>query len=162
MGESHMSLAQELIEISLNQAMERYYENPSRETFHQILDHLVRAYVFNLTVTFPIEIGDTGGHYKLFETPDYGYAYCVYTKNGTNPDLKESEMQGFIPWRSILSKAIEDNVSTGIVINPYSGHQALVWINPVYIRLIIKNALKTLEDMKRNNEKPDSNSDEEK
>jgi hypothetical protein len=38
------------------------------------------------------------------------------------------------------------------VINPYSGRQALLWLNPIFIRLVIKNAMKTLEDMQRKKE----------
>ena len=154
MAEKPMSFAHQLIEKSLNDALEQYDENPSRETFLRILDQLVRAYVFNLPAAYSFEADSTGVHYKLYETPDYGYAYCVYTITGQNPDSKEPETLGFLPWRSILSMAAENNACTGIVINPCSGHQALVWVNPVYIRSVIQYARKTLEDMKRDEAQP--------
>ena len=92
------------------------------------------------------------GQYKTFQTPDYGYAYIVYTGPDKNPEMKEAEMEAFISWRQILATVAENSNSTGIVINPYSGRQALVWLNPIFIRLVIKNAMKTLEDMQRKKE----------
>ena len=56
------------------------------------------------------------------------------------------EMEAFISWRQILSAVTENSNSNDIVINPYSGRQALVWVNPIFIRLVIKNAMKTLEN----------------
>ena len=61
-------------------------------------------------------------------------------------------MEVFISWRQILSAVTENSNSTGIVINPYSGRKALLWVNPIFIRLVIKNAMKTLEDRQREKE----------
>lgn len=40
-------------------------------------------------------------------------------------------MEAFISWRQILSTVAENSNSTGIVINPYSGRQALVGGKPM-------------------------------
>ena len=40
-------------------------------------------------------------------------------------------MEAFISWRQILSTVAENSNSNGIVINPYSGRQALVGGKPM-------------------------------
>ena len=148
MDAENKTLGQSIIEHALNDAIEQYYENPSEDSFHLICNQLVRAYVFNLTVICPFEVGEGGAHHKMYTTPDYGNAFVVYTGYDKNPEEKGSMSYGYMSWRTILSKASETWNSTGIVINPYSGHQALVWINHVFARIIIKYAM---EDMQRIN-----------
>jgi len=152
MNGNEKSLTQGIAEIVLNSVVEKYYENPSWDTFCRVLNQLVHAWVFNLTAICPFEMEEGRGQYKTFQTPDYGYAYIVYTGPDKNPEMKEAEMEAFISWRQILATVAENSNSTGIVINPYSGRQALVWLNPIFIRLVIKNAMKTLEDMQRKKE----------
>ena len=152
MSEKEKSLTQGIAEIVLNGAIDKYYENPSWDAFCRVLNQLVHAWVFNLTAICPFEMEDGRGQYKTFQTPDYGYAYIVYTGPDKNPEMKEAEMEAFISWRQILSAVSENSNSTGIVINPYSGRQALVWVNPIFIRLVIKNAMKTLENRKTEKE----------
>ena len=152
MSEKEKSLTQGIAEIVLNGAIDKYYENPSWDAFCRVLNQLVHAWVFNLTAICPFEMEDGRGQYKTFQTPDYGYAYIVYTGPDKNPEMKEAEMEAFISWRQILSTVAENSNSTGIVINPFSGRQALVWVNPIFIRLVIKNAMKTLENRKTEKE----------
>jgi len=140
-------------ETPLDRALERYYTNPCKETFFQICGELVRAQCFNITAICPFESRETGVGYKLFQTPDYGYAYIVYSSLSKNPEMKEPEAYAFVPWRSIFSQAAKDSDCTGIVINPYSGHQAHVWISPVYIRKIIQRVAMIMEDAQKAFEK---------
>lgn len=130
----------------LDYTLEQFYENPCHETFFQICEELVHALYFNITAICPIELKDSGMNYKSFQTPDYDYAYIVYTALDKNPEMKEPEGYAYVPWRTILLQAAKDLNSTGIVINPYSGHQAYVWVNPVYIRKIIQRAAMIMED----------------
>ena len=144
----------------LDYAMERYYENPGRETFFQICEELVRAQYFNITAICPFESRETGMGYKLFQTPDYGYAYIVYSSIDKNPEMKDAESYAFVPWRTIFLQAAKDPDSTGIVINPYSGHQAYVWISPVYIRKIIQRAAMIMEEAQKAFEKQHEENEE--
>ena len=130
----------------LDYTLEQFYENPCQETFFQICEELVHTLYFNITAICPIELKDSGMNYKSFQTPDYDYAYIVYTALDKNPEMKEPEGYAYVPWRTILLQAAKDLNSTGIVINPYSGHQAYVWVNPVYIRKIIQRAAMIMED----------------
>ena len=83
----------------------------------------------------------------MFTTPDYGNAFVVYTGFDKNPEEKEQGSYGFIPWREILSKVIETWNCTGIVINPYSGHETFVWVNHVFARIILKYAMEEMKKM---------------
>lgn len=141
----------------LDRALEKYYENPCREVFYQFCDEMVRALYFDITAVCPAESGSSGLQYKQFPTPDYGYAYIVYTSIGKNPDADASETYLFVPWRKILLRALEEPNSTGIVINPYSGHKDYIWLNKVYIRIILERAAKILEEASRQAGNPEKN-----
>ena len=133
----------------LDRALEKYYENPCREMFYQFCDEMVRALYFNITAICPAESGSSGLQYKQFPTPDYGYAYIAYTSIGKNPEAEASDMTLFVPWRKILLQALEEPNSTGIVINPYSGHKDYIWLNKVYIRIILERVAKILEEAQK-------------
>lgn len=161
MEKKNKPLFQGIAEGFLNCAIENYYENPCWDTFCRILDQLINAWVFNFTAIRPFEIEEGRGQYKTFQTPDYGYAFIVYTGPDKNPEMKDAEIEAFVSWRQVLSTAAENINCTGIVINPYSGRQALVWVNPVYIRLVIKNAQKKLEKKGKERAETDSDSSQE-
>ena len=129
-----------IVEAALDRALEQYYENPCRETFFEICGVMINALVFSLNAVCPNELRDTGVHYKQFPVPDYGYAWIVYTGTEKNPEMKEPETYAFVTWRDIFFKAAEDRNCSGIVINPYSGHQAYVWLSSVHVRRIIEYA----------------------
>ncbi len=136
-------------ENPLDRVLEEYYKNPCRETFYQFCDEMVRALYFDITAICPAEPGGLGLKYKQFPTPDYGYAYTVYTSIGKNPEAEASETWLFVPWRKILIQALEEPNSTGVVINPYSGHKEYVWLNRVYIRIILERLEKILEEAQK-------------
>ncbi len=147
MDVKNKTLGQSMAEVALDNAIERYYLSPSEDSFHLVCDQLVRAYVLNLTVICPFEIVEDGMRRKMYTTPDYGDAFVVYTGFDKNPEEEKSMSYGYMPWRTVLSKAAETWNCTGIVINPYSGHQTLVWINHMYARIIINFAMEDIQKM---------------
>lgn len=122
--------------IRLNQAINSFYQNPTAKTWQYIAVELGNAVIYNVDVHVPVNNIDGELSYSFLTLKDLGYAYKVCS-SPKELEKCEEESSIIIPVRNFFEEVAKDTVA-GVVFNPNSGNDAIVFLSTANVRNILK------------------------
>ena len=140
-----MKREKKLVSDRLEFAIRDFDRGYSQEVIVAICRELVNAYVYNLTVTVPIDIHF---HYGTYRIGNSGYAYIAQTIS-TGADKLCGISTAWMPWKTIIRQSAGDENCEGLLINPehVNSQGAAILLNRENLKGIIRYAEEVINDL---------------
>ena len=132
-----------LVAQRLSAAVMAYYAEPSVPAVIRVCNELTFACIYNLKTFVPVRLREKDMVYELFDLQKGVYAWQTFII--PQEETQTPQQPGAVmAWRTLLRRAAEDPQTSGLVIDPYPGEQALLFLSRENLQHILENAARSI------------------